>query len=74
MKEQTANHLANADRLLSQASQILAIDIPGQAARLAYYAQFHAAQALIVERTDKLPKTHNGVDRQFHKLAGANVD
>ena len=43
MKEQTANQLANADRLLSQASQIL-------------------------------PKTHNGVDRQFHKLAGANVD
>jgi uncharacterized protein (UPF0332 family) len=51
----------------------LAIDIPRQAARLAYYAQFHAAQALIFERTDKSAKTHKGVDRQFHRLALAET-
>ena len=38
------------------------------AARNAYYAAFHAAQALIVERTGKAPKTHSGVHRQYHRL------
>ena len=47
---------------------ILAISIPRQAARLAYYAQFHAAQALIFERTDKIAKTHKGVQTLFHQL------
>jgi uncharacterized protein (UPF0332 family) len=39
------------------------------AARNSYYVAFHAAQALIVERTGKRPKTHAGVHRQFHRLA-----
>ncbi len=38
------------------------------AARDAYYVAFHAATALIVERTGKQPKTHAGVHRQFHRL------
>ncbi len=38
------------------------------AARDAYYVAFHAAHALIVERTGREPKTHAGVHRQFHRL------
>lgn len=38
------------------------------AARDAYYVAFHAALALIVERTGKQPKTHAGVHRQLHRL------
>lgn len=68
MKPQTAAYLDNARESLSDAKRILAIDIPRQAGRLAYYAQFHAAQALIFERTGKVAKTHKGVRVQFHQL------
>ncbi len=69
MKPETAAYLASAAQALTDAKAILAIHIPGQAARLACYAQFHAAQALIFERTDRIAKTHRGVKNQFHKLA-----
>ena len=69
MKPQTSAYLDSADEAIRDAKQILAINIPRQAARLAYYAQFHAAQALIFERTGKLAKTHKGVDKEFHRLA-----
>lgn len=69
MTPEAALYLAAADEALSDARRILSVDIPRQAARLAYYAQFHAAQALIFERTGKIAKTHKGVDRQFHKVA-----
>ena len=39
------------------------------AARDAYYVAFHAAQALIVERTGHEPKSHAGVQRIFHKIS-----
>lgn len=71
MKPQTQAFLAAADEALSDGNTILKVNVPRQAARLAYYAQFHAAQALIFERTDKVAKTHKGVDREFHKLAKA---
>ena len=61
MKPQTHAFLVAADRALVQARGNLAINFPDQAARLAYYAQFHSAQALIFERTDKVAKTHKGV-------------
>lgn len=69
MKTETAAYLANAAEALQDAKAILAIGIARQAARLAYYAQFHAAQALIFERTDSVAKTHRGVKIQFHKFA-----
>jgi uncharacterized protein (UPF0332 family) len=69
MKPQTQAFLAAADEALSDGNTILKVNVPRQAARLAYYAQFHAAQALIFERTDKVAKTHKGVDREFHKIA-----
>ena len=73
MKPQTSAYLDSADEAIRDAEQILAINIPRQAARLAYYAQFHAAQALIFERTDKVAKTHRGVDKEFHRLALAET-
>ena len=73
MNPVTADYLAAADRALIQARGNLAIEFPDQAARLAYYAQFHAAQALIFERTGKVAKTHRGVQAAFHKLAKAEV-
>ena len=57
-----------------QGRRVLAIDIPEQAARLAYQAMFDAAQALIFERLDRLPKTHNGVHQQFHDVARREAD
>ena len=69
MKPETARFLAAADVALSDARTIQTVNVPRQAARLAYYAQFYAAQALIFERTDKISKTHKGVNRQFHMLA-----
>lgn len=71
MKPETAAYLASAAQALTDAKAILAIHIPGQAARLAYYAQFHAAQALIFERTDRIAKTHRGVKNQFHHFKEA---
>ena len=71
MKPQTASFLAAADRAIAHATGNLSINIPDQAARLAYYAQFHAAQAMIFERENKIIKTHKGVSKEFHRLAKA---
>ena len=71
MKPETATYLDDANQNLEKARRILAIDICDQAARLAYHAQFHAARALIFERTGGAAKTHKGVRRLFHKLAKA---
>lgn len=42
--------------------------MPEVAGREAYLAAFHAAQALIAERTGKDAKTHRGVHVQFARL------
>jgi len=68
MKPETVNYLEAAETALKEARQSLAANIPRQAARIAYYAQFHAAQALIFERMGKAAKTHRGAQNQFHKL------
>ena len=69
MKPITMSKLEKALIACDQGRRVLAIDIPEQAARLAYQAMFDAAQALIFERLDRLPKTHNGVHQQFHDVA-----
>ena len=69
MKQQTADLLAAAEKSLAQAHGVQGISYPDQAARLAYYAMFHSAQALIFERTDQISKTHKGVRSLFHKVA-----
>jgi uncharacterized protein (UPF0332 family) len=69
LKPETKAYLARAEEALSDAKRILAINIPGQAARLAYYAAFHAAKALVFERTGKIHKSHDGVRAAFNQLS-----
>jgi uncharacterized protein (UPF0332 family) len=49
---------------------------PDEAGREAYLAGFHAAQALISEKTGRSVKTHAGTNTEFHRLVrgDARVD
>ncbi|MGZ3306729.1 MAG: HEPN domain-containing protein, partial [Asticcacaulis sp.] len=60
--------LGKARRLLTEAEAMLAIHLYEAAGRTAYLAGFHAAQALISERTGKSAKTHKGVHGELHRL------
>ena len=42
--------------------------LPRVAGREAYLAAFHAAEALVSERTGKAAKTHRGLRSQFYRL------
>jgi uncharacterized protein (UPF0332 family) len=55
---------------------MLGINLNEAAGRTAYLAGFHAAQALISERTGHAVKTHAGVKAEFHRLVrgDARVD
>jgi uncharacterized protein (UPF0332 family) len=53
---------------LDDARKIVAIHLAKVAARSAYYAAFHAAEALIIERTGKVAKTHFGVRSELARL------
>jgi len=63
------DYLEKARAHLRDAGKVAAIGLANVAARSAYYAAFHAAQALIFERTGKIAKTHSGVRSEFAKLA-----
>jgi uncharacterized protein (UPF0332 family) len=65
MKIETRQYLDKSHQLLAHARAILAIEIGEEAGRTAYLAAFHAAQALIFERTGKVARTHRGVHGQF---------
>jgi uncharacterized protein (UPF0332 family) len=64
-----------AERFLDKARQCLADAtlyqpiVPRIAGREAYLAAYHAAEALIFERTGKIAKTHRGLRAQFARLA-----
>ena len=73
MRSETQAYLDKAQKSLVkagaelEAASLLPL-LAEDAARNAYYAAFHAAQALIQERTAKNLKTHNGVHAEFHRL------
>ncbi|MFZ1107768.1 MAG: HEPN domain-containing protein [Rhodomicrobium sp.] len=69
MKEAAAAYPAKARQTLDKARRVHAIGLCDEAGRLAYYAAFHAAQALLFERTDKVYATHQGVKAEFARLA-----
>lgn len=69
MKAETADYLAKARATLAGAEQIAALPLPHVAAREAYYAAYHAAEAYIFEQTDEVAKTHRGVRGEFGRLA-----
>lgn len=53
---------------LDDARKIADIRLAKVAARSAYYAAFHAAEALIIEHTGKVVKTHSGVRSELARL------
>lgn len=61
MTPESSDALARAREDLHDARRVAALPIARVAARLAYSAMFHAAEALIFERTGKAAKTHSGV-------------
>jgi uncharacterized protein (UPF0332 family) len=66
---EAGRYLGKARLCLIHAQKILEVEIGDDAGRAAYLAAFHAAQALIFERTGKVAKTHKVVHSQFLKLA-----
>ncbi len=68
MKPQSAAFLEKSHELLEQAETMLRVDLHEAAGRTAYLAGFHAAQALIFERDDRVFKSHNGVRGEFGRL------
>ena len=68
MTPETRRFLDKARKLLAEAEAILAIGLYDVSGRTAYLAAFHAAQALISERTGRFLKTHKGVHAEFNRL------
>lgn len=73
MTPEASAHLARADELLRRANSCLTAALVEPlaaegAARDAYYAAFHAAHALIMERTGKRPKKHGTTHHAFAEL------
>jgi uncharacterized protein (UPF0332 family) len=69
MKAETADYLYKARSTLADATKIANLPLPHIAAREAYLAVFHAAEAYIFENTGKVAKTHRGVRAEFSRPA-----
>lgn len=71
MKPPAAAFLDKARTMLEHARLMVTVNLYEDAGRTAYLAGYHAAQALIFEREDKVIKTHRGVHGEFARLAKA---
>jgi uncharacterized protein (UPF0332 family) len=60
--------LQKAQKHLERGHTMLGVGLNDDAGRAAYLAAFHAAQAVIFERTGKVVKTHKGVQIEFLSL------
>ena len=74
MTPQATWFLERARTALSHARVTLGVDLYDDAGRHAYFAAFHAAQALIRQETGRVLKTHNGVRTQFSRLTKDMAD
>jgi uncharacterized protein (UPF0332 family) len=72
MKPQSTKFIEQANILLHRADRMLEAGLNEDAARTAYLACFHIAQAYIFERTDRTSKTHKGVQTTFFRLTREN--
>ena len=72
MTPEAADVLAKARECIENARRIAEASVPAVAGREAYMAAFHAAQAIIFERSGKALKTHSGVHSAFGRLAKAD--
>jgi uncharacterized protein (UPF0332 family) len=69
MKPEAADYLEKARSCLQKAKTIAAAEVYDVAAREAYLALFHAAEAYIFEQTGRAAKTHRGVRNLLGRLA-----
>jgi uncharacterized protein (UPF0332 family) len=60
--------LTKAHKLLERATTMLNVRLNEDAGRTAYLAGFHAAQAFVFEITQKVFKSHKGVQTEFLRL------
>ncbi len=67
MKLETIEFFEQARRLIARADVMLTVSLHEDAARSSYLACFHAAQALIFERSE-IAKSHHGVQTEFFRL------
>ena len=74
MKAEVEIQLEKAREDLSDAKKLAAISMTKLAARSAYFAAFHAAEALIFELGDKVVKTHSGVHTELARLLKDRAD
>ena len=69
MSPEASQFLQNAEDHLERGQTMIAAGLNYDAGRAAYLAAFHAAQAIIFERTGgKVVKTHKGVNIEFLRL------
>ena len=61
MKPPSAKFIEQAHICITRADTMMTVDLHEDAARAAYLASFHVAQAYIFERTGKTSKSHKGV-------------
>jgi uncharacterized protein (UPF0332 family) len=74
MTPQAARSLDKARQLLDEAETMVRVGLSQAAGRTAYLAGYHAAQAFIFERGNKMLKTHAGVQAEFLKLTKDDPD
>ena len=68
MTPDVAAHLARAREGLNEARMVAALPLTRLAARSAYFAAFHAAEAFILASVGKVAKTHAGVHAEVARL------
>jgi uncharacterized protein (UPF0332 family) len=68
VKPEAERFLQNAADHIERGQAMIAARLNDDAGRAAYLAAFHAAQAIIFERTGKVYKSHKGVNIEFLRL------
>jgi len=65
MIDELQQHMRKARRVLKSVERRAAEDDPDAVVSTAYYAMFHAACAVVLQRHGRLPKTHASLIGQF---------
>ncbi len=68
MRPETRRFLDQGWAMLGRSSRMLDAGLNEDAARTAYMACFHVAQACIFEREQRVLKSHRGVQTEFYRL------
>jgi uncharacterized protein (UPF0332 family) len=76
LKVETADYLAKARECLMAAQKIMAIPLPEVAATEGYLAAYHAAHALVFERSGRVVKSHSGMRTMLARILrdGPGID